>query len=95
MSLSTSSIHSSLSRQQGNGGQDNRLKRKIGRQEVVLADMKVCRLVDWILDTLNPMLCRIVSKKERLFDSRGVLIWLRLLSKLELIVLVLYFLGIA
>lgn len=61
MSLSTSSIHSSLSLQQGNGKNDHRLKRSIGGQEVVLPDVQLCRLVDWILDTLNPMLCRIVS----------------------------------
>lgn len=61
MSLSTSSIHSSLSLQQTNGEHDRRLKRIIGGQEIVLADVQLCRLVDWILDTLNPMLCRIVS----------------------------------
>lgn len=61
MSLSTSSIHSSLSLQQGNGDNDRRLKRVIGGQEVMLSDVQICRLVDWILDTLNPMLCRIVS----------------------------------
>lgn len=59
MSLSTSSIHSSLSLQ--HGGNDRRLKRMIGKEEVTLADVQICRLVDWILDTLNPMLCRIVS----------------------------------
>ena len=61
MSLSTSSIHSSLSLQQTNREHDRRLKRLIGGQEIALADMQICRLVDWILDTLNPMLCRIVS----------------------------------
>ena len=61
MSMSTSSMHSSLSLQQINGVNDRRLKRTIGGQEVVLADVQLCRLVDWILDTMNPMLCRIVS----------------------------------
>lgn len=58
MSLSTSSIHSSLSIQQGEN--NPRLKRTIGGQEVTLADLHLCRLVDWVLDTLNPMLCRVV-----------------------------------
>ncbi len=42
-------------------GENNpRLKRTIGGQEVTLADLHICRLVDWVLDTLNPMLCRVV-----------------------------------
>ena len=61
MSTSSSSIRSSLSLQQGNGKNDRRLKRTIGSQDVVLADVQICRLVDWVLDTMNPMLCRIVS----------------------------------
>ena len=61
MSLSTASVRSSLSLKKAHGENDRRLKRVIDGQEVTLADVQICRLIDWILDTLNPMLCRIVS----------------------------------
>jgi hypothetical protein len=63
MSLSTSSINTSLSWQNRNTENDRRLKRNIGGKSIALADLQTCRLVDWILDTLNPMLCRIVSQE--------------------------------
>jgi hypothetical protein len=61
MSVSTSSIQTSLSLQNKNTERDRRIIRTIGGKSISLADVQTCRLVDWILDTLNPMLCRVVS----------------------------------
>jgi Adenylate and Guanylate cyclase catalytic domain len=59
MSQSTTSIQTSLSMQR-NAVNDRRMKRIIDGREVSLPDVQICRLVDWILDTVNPLLCRIV-----------------------------------
>ena len=60
MSVSTSSIYSSLSVPKYNND-DKRLIRQINGNNVTIPDMQTCRLVDWIVDTLSPMLGRIVS----------------------------------
>jgi Adenylate and Guanylate cyclase catalytic domain len=58
MSVSTGSFKMSMSHQTAN---DRRMVRHICGRPVALADVQGCRLVDWIVDTLSPMLSRIVS----------------------------------
>lgn len=58
MSVSTGSLKTSMSHQTAN---DRRIVRHIDGRPVALADVQACRLVDWIVDTLSPMLSRIVS----------------------------------
>jgi hypothetical protein len=67
-SLSSTSGHTSLS-QQRNAVNDLRLKRIIDGHEILLPDVQTCRLVDWILDTLHPTLCRIVRTSSHYLDD--------------------------
>jgi hypothetical protein len=69
MSVSTGSLKTAISRHTVS---DRRMVRHISGRPVALADVQTCRLVDWIVDTLSPMLNRIVRidsevATERLF----------------------------